>query len=116
MADVTPPTNTAVEVRDSAINLEAVYDKLRECYDPEIPVNIMDLGLIYALKIQGPSVDIIMSLTAVGCPVAGDVMAEVEERVREVEGVEQVHVTLTFDPPWTPERMTEDARWELGLG
>jgi metal-sulfur cluster biosynthetic enzyme len=57
-----------------------------------------------------------MSLTAIGCPVAGEVMAEVEGWVREVEGVEQCNVTLTFDPPWTPDRMSEDAKWELGIG
>ncbi|HEY7778912.1 MAG TPA: iron-sulfur cluster assembly protein [Ktedonobacterales bacterium] len=115
MAEVTEPNNTAVEIEDSTITADAVFEKLRECYDPEIPVNIVDLGLVYALKIIGGTVDVVMTLTAIGCPVAGDVMAEVEERVREVEGVEQCNVTLTFDPAWTPERMTEDARWELGM-
>jgi FeS assembly SUF system protein len=103
-------------VGETAIAPQAVFAALRECYDPEIPVNIVDLGLIYHLRIEGPRVDVTMSLTAIGCPVAGEVMAEVEGRVREVEGVEQCNVTLTFDPPWTPERMSEDAKWELGIG
>jgi metal-sulfur cluster biosynthetic enzyme len=57
-----------------------------------------------------------MTLTAIGCPVAPEVMADVEDHLRQVAGVELVNVTLTFDPPWTPEKMTEDARWELGIG
>jgi metal-sulfur cluster biosynthetic enzyme len=103
-------------VGETSIDPHAVYDALRECYDPEIPVNIVDLGLIYHLKIAGSQVDITMTLTAIGCPVAGEVMAEVEGRVLEVAGVERCLVTLTFEPPWTPDRMTEDAKWELGIG
>ncbi|MBF6589782.1 MAG: DUF59 domain-containing protein [Ktedonobacterales bacterium] len=103
-------------VGETAIDASAVYAALRECYDPEIPVNIVDLGLIYNLRIEETRVDVTMTLTAIGCPVAGEVMAEVEGRVREVEGVETCTVTLTFEPAWTPERMTEDAKWELGIG
>ena len=99
----------------SAINQDAVIDALRECYDPEIPVNIVDLGLIYEVNIGVESVGIIMTLTAMGCPVAGDVMAEVESKLLEVPGVKKASVELTFDPPWTPERMSEDAKWELGM-
>ena len=99
----------------SAINQDAVIDALRECYDPEIPVNIVDLGLIYEVNIGVESVGIIMTLTAMGCPVAGDVMAEVESKLLEVPGVKKANVELTFDPPWTPDRMSEDAKWELGM-
>lgn len=109
------PNHTEEEIHDTTISKEAVYEHLRECYDPEIPVNIVDLGLIYALKIVGSTVDITMTLTAIGCPVGPEVMAEVEGRVREVEGVETCNVTLTFDPPWSTSRMTEDAKWELGM-
>jgi metal-sulfur cluster biosynthetic enzyme len=116
MADAAQaPNHTAEDIHDTTIAVEAVYEKLRECYDPEIPVNIVDLGLIYALMIEGDAVHITMTLTAIGCPVGPEVMAEVEGRVREVDGVASCDVTLTFDPPWTPERMTEDARWELGM-
>ena len=104
-------TETAV----SGINEELVYEALRECYDPEIPVNIVDLGLVYHLELDQDHVTVTMTLTAIGCPVAGEVMAEVEERVLGVPGVKTCHVELTFDPPWTPNRMSEDAKWELGL-
>lgn len=103
-------------VGETSIDPHAVYDAMRECYDPEIPVNIVDLGLIYNLRLEGQTVDVTMTLTAIGCPVAGEVMAEVEGRVLEVAGVERCNVTLTFEPPWTPDRMTEDAKWELGIG
>lgn len=103
-------------IRDTSIDPEEVYAALRECYDPEIPVNVVDLGLIYTLKIEGSAVDITMTLTAIGCPVGPEVMAEVESKVCEVPGVEKCDVTLTFEPPWTPDKMTEDARWELGIG
>jgi FeS assembly SUF system protein len=109
------PNEVAEEILDTTIDKEAIYEKMRECYDPEIPVNIVDLGLIYALKVAGSTVSITMTLTAIGCPVGPEVMAEVEGRVREVPGVEQCDVTLTFDPPWTTDRMSEDARWELGM-
>jgi FeS assembly SUF system protein len=112
---MTEDVDKAEIVGATNIDVSKVFDALRECYDPEIPVNIVDLGLIYALRIEGANVDVTMSLTAIGCPVAGEVMAEVEQRVREVPDVEQVNVTLTFDPPWTPDRMTEDAKWELGM-
>jgi FeS assembly SUF system protein len=99
------------------INEAEVMDALHECYDPEIPVNIVDLGLIYNVDINNDEskVHIMMTLTAMGCPVAGDVIAEVEMRVKEVENVSDCKVELTFDPPWSPERMTEDAKWELGM-
>ena len=110
-------TQTEVEiVGETAVSVDDVFAALRECYDPEIPVNVVDLGLVYNLKIEGGAVSVTMTLTAIGCPVAPEVMAEVETRIKEVEHVESCDVTLTFDPPWTPERMTEDARWELGIG
>lgn len=103
-------------IGETSISTSALYEALRECYDPEIPVNIVDLGLIYNLRIEGSKVDITMTLTAIGCPVAGEVMSEVEMRALAVPGVEACSVTLTFEPPWSTERMTEDAKWELGIG
>jgi FeS assembly SUF system protein len=99
------------------INEVEVMDALRECYDPEIPVNIVDLGLIYGLDIQNETgeVNVTMTLTAMGCPMAGEVISEVEMRVGQVENVKTAKVEMTFDPPWSPDRMTEDARWELGM-
>ncbi len=99
------------------INRAEVMDALRECYDPEIPVNIVDLGLVYDVDIdnEAGNVEITMTLTAMGCPMAGEVISEVEMRVEEVENVKSCKVNMTFDPPWSPDRMTEDAKWELGM-
>jgi FeS assembly SUF system protein len=99
------------------INEAEVWDALHECYDPEIPVNIVDLGLVYNVEINNETgnVHVVMTLTAIGCPMAGDVISEVEMRVSEVENVKSCNVEITYDPPWSPDRMTEDARWELGL-
>ena len=94
---------------------EEVYEALRECYDPEIPVNIVDLGLIYEVSIQPKRVDVKMTLTALGCPMAGEVMADVRDHLLQIPSIEEAGVELVYDPPWTPERMTEDARWELGM-
>lgn len=103
-------------IGETSINPEDIFTQLRDVYDPEIPVNIVDLGLVYNVRIESGSVTITMTLTAIGCPVAPEVMADVEAHVREVSGVEQVYVNLTFDPPWSPDKMTEDAKWELGIG
>ena len=99
------------------INKAEVMDALQECYDPEIPVNIVDLGLIYNVAIddEAGQVDITMTLTALGCPMAGEVVDEVQMRVQQVENVNTCKVEMTFDPPWSPDRMTEDAKWELGM-
>ncbi|MFL5656205.1 MAG: metal-sulfur cluster assembly factor [Ktedonobacteraceae bacterium] len=99
------------------INEQEVMDALRECYDPEIPVNIVDLGLIYNVDINDDTgqVEVKMTLTAMGCPMAGEVISEVEMRVGEVENVKSCKVEMTFDPPWSPDKMTEDAKWELGM-
>jgi FeS assembly SUF system protein len=99
------------------INEAEVMDALHECYDPEIPVNIVDLGLVYNVDINDEEglVHVTMTLTAIGCPMAGDVISEVEMRVGEVENVKRCTVEITYDPPWSPDRMTEDAKWELGM-
>lgn len=93
-----------------------VIDALRTVYDPEIPVNIYDLGLIYGVAVE-PSgvVTIRMTLTAAGCPAAQSLPGEVEERTRAVPGVSGVKVDLTFDPPWDKSRMSEAARLALGM-
>jgi FeS assembly SUF system protein len=89
---------------------------LRKVYDPELPVNIYDMGLIYDVTETAPgSFAIRMTLTAPNCPVAGSLPLNVERAVRAVEGVTDAKVELTFDPPWTPERMSEAAQLALGL-
>lgn len=96
--------------------IEAVIAALRTVHDPEIPVNIYDLGLIYRIAPgdQG-SVEIDMTLTAPGCPVAGEMMNWVQKAVSDVDGVENVTVNLVFDPPWDKSKMSEDVQLELGL-
>ncbi|HCF64493.1 MAG TPA: iron-sulfur cluster assembly protein [Ferruginibacter sp.] len=94
---------------------DKVEAALHEVYDPEIPVNIWELGLVYELKLDGNVVWITMTLTAPACPVAGDIIRDVQDKVKAIDGVEDVHVQLTFDPPWTKEMMSEEARLELGF-
>lgn len=94
---------------------EDVIEVLREVYDPEIPVNIVDLGLVYGIEIHPQRVDVRMTLTAIGCPMAAEVIADVREHLLTLGGVEDAGVELVYEPPWTPDRMTEDARWELGM-
>ena len=94
----------------------AVVEALHTVYDPEIPVDIYELGLIYELDIDPKGdVTILMSLTAPGCPVAGEMPGQVAEAVAKVEGIGRVSVRLVWEPAWTPERMSEDARLALGL-
>jgi len=99
---------------------EAVWVQLRTCFDPEIPVNIVDLGLVYGLDIQDgdenkKKISVTMTLTAPGCGMGQVLKDDVEAKVRELPGVSEALVDLTFDPPWTPERMSEEARLELGF-
>lgn len=89
---------------------------LRNVYDPEMPINIYELGLIYSLDVdEAGNARILMTLTAPNCPVAGSLPAEVERRARAVAGVANVKLELTFDPPWSKDRMSEAAKLALGL-
>lgn len=93
-----------------------VIAALKQVYDPEIPVNIYDLGLIYELKIdEQNNVSILMTLTTPNCPIAEAMPGIVHDEVKRVEGVGEVKVELTFDPPWNMENLTDEARLELGL-
>ncbi len=95
---------------------QSVIDALKKVYDPEIPVNVHDLGLIYSLEISPEGFAAIkMTLTAPGCPVAGSIVADVERRVRAVEGVTGASVELVWEPPWRPEMMSKLARVMLGM-
>ncbi|MEK9753035.1 MAG: DUF59 domain-containing protein [Rhodospirillaceae bacterium] len=95
---------------------EMLIDAMRTVYDPEIPVNIYDLGLIYTTDIaEAGDVAITMSLTAPGCPVAGEMPGMVARAVSAVEGTGVVEVKIVWDPPWTPELMSEDAKLALGM-
>ena len=94
---------------------DLIIEKLCTVYDPEIPVNVWDLGLIYDIEFPKPSEVLIhMTLTAPGCPIADEIVQQVHDVVMEVEGIESVTVNLVFEPAWTPDRMSEVAKLELG--
>ena len=109
------PAPTMQVAPDSTVKPEEVIEVLRQCFDPEIPVNIVDLGLIYDIAIKPERVDIKMTLTALGCPMAADVIADVRDHLLTLPGVTQADVDIVYEPMWTPERMSEEARWELGM-
>ncbi|MDJ0270422.1 MAG: iron-sulfur cluster assembly protein [Aigarchaeota archaeon] len=97
--------------------LEDIINALKNVYDPEIPVNIVDLGLLYDVQVRDDnSVYVKMTLTAPGCPIGAFITEQVKEAITTlVEGVKDVQVELTFDPPWTPDRMSEEAKAMLGF-
>jgi FeS assembly SUF system protein len=115
----TPPANEAKTNSTSGENgelKEMIIQAIKTVYDPEIPVNIYELGLIYEVNIDDQNkVDVIMTLTSPGCPAAGMLPGDVEEKVRTVEGVTDVKVEVTFDPPWDQSMMTDEAKLELGF-
>lgn len=93
-----------------------VINALKTCYDPEIPVDIYELGLVYDVNVKSDAtVEITMTLTSPACPVAGSLPGEVERRVSAIGGVSAVRVDVVWDPPWTPERMSEAAKLTLGF-
>jgi len=99
-----------VDIQNEAVNV------IQTIYDPEIPVNIYELGLIYEVNVSNSlNVDIIMSLTSPFCPAAQSMPAEIKEKVGAIEGVKSVEVTVTFDPPWNQDMMSESAKLQLGF-
>ena len=106
-----------MEKENEFFNLETrIVDALKNVYDPEIPVNIYELGLIYEIVVDDDqTVHIKMTLTAPNCPMADDMLADVDQSVRGVEGVKDLDLKLTFDPPWDKSMLSEEAALELGL-
>ena len=107
-------------LEDGSLNEAVIWQELRTCYDPEIPYNIVDLGLVYDCRIGklpdgGNRVDILMTLTAPGCGMGEFLAADVKNKVMAIPGVDEVNVELTFDPPWNQDMMTESVRLELGM-
>jgi len=104
------PENEFLQLEDEIIKV------LKNIYDPEIPVNIWDLGLIYEIDTDDDNnVKIRMTLTAPNCPMAEDIIRDVQTKVEAVEGVKELNLKLTFDPPWDESNLTDEARLELGL-
>ena len=92
-----------------------IVDALKRVYDPEIPVNVYDLGLIYEIDVQDSTANITMTLTAPNCPMADILLNDVETYVGDVTGIKKVNINLTFDPPWDKDMLSDEARLELGL-
>ena len=95
--------------------VDEVTDALRDVIDPELGLDFVELGLIYGVEVDAGTVRISYTLTSPGCPIGPQVAEQMEEFVGELDGVQEVEPTMTFSPPWTPERMSEDARFALGF-
>jgi metal-sulfur cluster biosynthetic enzyme len=95
---------------------EEVIDALRVVEDPELGMDIVELGLLYDAEVEGSTVKVTYSLTSMGCPVGPMIEQQIDEVVSSLEGVDEVDAELTWDPPWTPERMSDDAKFVLGFG
>ncbi len=119
MNNATPPLEGTPLIAPSTTDhplYDDIVEAIRSVYDPEIPVNIYDLGLIYTIDIKDDNVvSIIMTLTAPGCPVAGEMPGWVADAVEPLPGVKQVDVDMTFEPQWGMEMMSDEARLELGF-
>jgi metal-sulfur cluster biosynthetic enzyme len=97
------------------ITKEQVYEALLECYDPEIPVNIVDLGLIYDVEVEGEKVAVKMTLTAPGCGMGTMIAADAKEKIMALDGVSDATVDLVWDPPWNPSMIKDEAKQRLGI-
>jgi len=107
--------STVIIAKDTDL-AQRIIDMIKTCYDPEIPVDIWELGLIYEIKLDDENnLEVKMTLTSPSCPVAETLPPEVEQKIRNVEGVKSAKVILTFEPPWTKEMMSEVAQVELGF-
>ncbi|MFL5965805.1 MAG: metal-sulfur cluster assembly factor [Gaiellaceae bacterium] len=95
---------------------EDVTEALRQVEDPELGMDIVELGLIYDVEVAGPRVKVLYSLTSMGCPAGPLIQQDIARVVEEMPEIEAVDTELTFDPPWTPERMSDDAKFILGIG
>ena len=95
---------------------DEVFEVLRQVEDPELGMDIVDLGLLYDVEVEGSKVKVLYSLTSMGCPAGPLIAGDIDRAAREVPGVEDVDLELTFDPPWTPDRMSDDAKFILGFG
>lgn len=92
-----------------------IYEKLKEIYDPEVGINIVDMGLIYSLDIADNKVEITMTLTSPGCPAGPQILSQVDSQVKTVDGIEDVDIKVVWSPPWSPDMLSEEARDQLGI-
>ena len=103
------------DVVNEMVTEAEIMDVLRNCYDPEIPVNIVDLGLIYGVSVENKTVNVEMTLTAPGCPMHSLIARDVKQKLEAHPEVENAHVKVVWDPPWTPDRMSDEAKKMLGM-
>ncbi|MDO8802245.1 SUF system Fe-S cluster assembly protein [Phenylobacterium sp.] len=116
MDDATPVSTTPISQHELDVITDQLIEQLKTVFDPEIPVDIYELGLIYKVDVSDTKdVAIDMTLTAPGCPVAGEMPGWVEDAVRQIPGIGQVKVDLVFDPPWDPSRMSDEAKLSLNM-
>lgn len=115
MEDGAAPEEAERALAPHTVDRAQIYEALRRCHDPEIPVNIVDLGLVYDVQVDEGRVDVKMSLTTRGCGMGGYIASEAAERVRALPGVREVNVEIVWDPPWTPEMISPAGRKVLGL-
>ena len=97
------------------INKDDIISVLKQCYDPEIPIDLWNLGLIYDIKIKNSIVDIVMSLTTPGCTMGQYIADDIKSKLEQIQNIENVNVEVVFDPPWKPEMMTDEGRQKLGF-
>ena len=95
---------------------EEVLEILRQVEDPELGMDIVDLGLVYEVGVEDSTAKVTYSLTSMGCPAGPLIAQDIDAAIRQVEGIEDVQLELTFDPPWTPDKMSDDAKFILGFG
>ena len=100
---------------EETVTRQSVINTMKNVYDPEIPVNVVDLGLVYGVEVDEGDVHVLMTLTAAGCGMGPMIAQQAEWAISELEGVEDVEVEMTFDPPWSPELITEDGKKLLGI-
>jgi len=100
---------------DKTLTKDAIFNQLKQVFDPEIPINIVDLGLVYGVDIKDGSVDVQMTLTSPGCSVGPYIAQQAEWAISELDDVQDVNVELVFDPPWSPDKVSEDAKTQLGI-
>lgn len=97
------------------ITEETILEVMSDIYDPEIPIDIVNLGLVYSIRVDGSNVFINMTMTSPGCPAAGQIVSEAKYLVEEIEGVDEVNIEIVWDPPWDPSKMSEAAKESLGM-
>jgi metal-sulfur cluster biosynthetic enzyme len=97
------------------LDQDVIYGALKHIYDPEVGINIVDMGLIYSLELEDNKVGIHMTLTSPACPAGPQILGQVDSKLREIEGVEEVDINVVWSPPWSPDMLSDEARDQLGI-